>query len=244
MKTFVLLAAAAFTAASAASAAPLCATATLDNYLVGGFECEIDSAVFSNFTFSNNGGGAGVPVLDATEITVDPLSGLDEVGLRFSGDFFTEGGPNGPGPAEGLRVAQYRFIYDVTRLNSEFFSASTVIDPAYEFNWVNPAKFGGILLGKSITNDGALASSLINLGTTEPNDTAFLNTPRESIGVDDTFQLTGGASLPGSLQVGNVSAGFIENRFAYTEDEAIPEPSTWTMLLGAGALLYGIRRRR
>lgn len=243
MKQFVLLLGAALSFAGAASAAPMCATATLDTFLVGGFECEIDSAVFSNFGFSNNGGGAGVPVLTASEITVDPLSGLNEVGLRFSGAFETEGGLDGPGPAEGIRVGQYRFMYEVSRLNSEFFSASTAIDPGYVFDWVNPNKFGQILLGKSITNDGALAISQITLGTTMPTDSVLLFTPRESIGVDDTFTLAGGASLPGSPEVGFVAADYVENRFAYTE-EAVPEPATWTMMLGAGVLLFGARRRR
>jgi len=244
MKQLVLLAALAIGTAAALPAAPMCVSASLDTYLVAGFECEINSAVFSNFGFSNNGGGFGVPVLGADEITVDPLTGLNEVGLRFSGAFETEGGPDGPGVAEGNRVGQYRFMYEVSRLNSEFFSASTVIDPNYVFQFENPLKFGGILLGKSITNDGALASSLINKDTTMPNDTVLLFTPRESIGVDDTFQLTGGASAVGTASpVGFVAADFIENRFAFTE-EPVPEPATWTMLLGAGVLLFGIRRRR
>jgi|GEM_PF-3500140 len=245
MKQFVLLSVAAIYAAGAASAAPMCATATLDTFLVGGFECEIDSAVFSNFSFQQQGGGT-VDHLDADEITVDPLSGLNEVGLRFSGDFGVEGGADVPNsPAGGLRSTVYRFIYDVTRANSEFFEATSVIDPEYIYTWVNPNKFGGILLGKSIANDGAGASAVVNRFDVDLMESVLLNTPREMIAVDDLFQITGGASAEGTqTPVGFAFAGFVENRFRYTEDEAVPEPATWTMMLGAGALLFGILRQR
>lgn len=227
---------------SPAAAAPMCVSGTLSTYLAAGFECEIDQAVFGNFSFQTQG-GLTVPHLTADEITVSPISGPNQVGLRFSGDFEAQGGPNGPGPAEGIRIAAYRFLYDVTRANSEFFSATTNIDPNYTFVFFNPLKFGGILAGKSIANDGALASALINSSTTMPSDATLLNTPRQSISVDDLFQLSGGASAAGTAApVGFVSAGYMENVFEF-EEIPIPEPSSWTMLLGAGALLLGLRRR-
>ncbi len=242
MKLFLPLAVA-LAAASPAAAAPMCASAALSNYLAAGFECEIDSAVFSNFSFFT-GGGVSVPKLGAGEITVSPISAANQVGLRFSGAFEAEGGPNGPGPAEGNRVAQYRFIYDVTRANSLFFDATSVIDPGYTYTFVNDLKFGAIVLGRSINNDGASASAIGNKNTVDRIDTTLLFTPRESIGVDDLFTLTGGASLPGTTSpVGFVSAGYIENIFSY-QSEAIPEPATWSMLLGAGSLLLLLRRRR
>ncbi len=226
--------------APGAQAAPLCASAALANYLAAGFECEIDQAVFSDFSFQTQG-GLTVDHLNADEIDVSPLSGINEVGLRFSGDFEAEGGPNGPGPAAGIRIAAYRFLYQVTRPNSQFVSATAAIDPAYTFNFVNPLKFGGLLLGKSIANDGASASALVNLNTAQPSDSTLLNTPRQNIQVDDLWQLSGGASAAGSnAPVGYVAAGYVDNLFAF-ENVAVPEPATMALLFACLLALMGSR---
>lgn len=227
--------------APSTQAAPICASAALSNYLTAGFECEIDQALFSDFSFQTQGGGT-VAHLNSNEIDVSPLSGVNEVGLRFSGDFEAEGGPNGPGPAAGLRVAAYRFIYQVTRPNSEFVSATAAIDPGYTFNFVNPLKFGGLLLGKSIANDGASASALVNLGTTQPTNSTLLNTPRQNIHVDDLWQLSGGASAAGTnAPVGYVAANYVDNLFTF-ESVAVPEPTSLAMLLASAFVLFGMRR--
>src|SRR5262245_34795650 len=94
-----------------------CVSAPLTTYTAAGFTCEVGTAVFTNFNFQlQNAGGGGV--LDEGDITVSPLTAVGTVGLRFAADFTSTGGPNGAGPAEGIRLNEYRFFFDVTRPGS------------------------------------------------------------------------------------------------------------------------------
>src|SRR6185312_11175275 len=57
----------------AVQGAPACVAQAYSNFLAAGFECEINAAVFSNFSFSTMESGPNM-ALDASEITVSPLS--------------------------------------------------------------------------------------------------------------------------------------------------------------------------
>src|SRR5690606_32308291 len=116
---------------------------------------EVDSAIFSNFSFflQNSGGG---DILAEGDITVSPLIEPDIVGLRFSGDFQSTGGPNGMGPAEGIRLNAYRFFFDVTKPGSIFTDiGSRLNDPSGIAP--NPFKSGDILALNYAADDAALA---------------------------------------------------------------------------------------
>jgi hypothetical protein len=223
----------------AASAAPLCVSAPLSTYTAAGFECEIDSALFSDFSFFATG-SVTTTALDEDEITVSPLSGLNQVGLRFEGDFESTGNPNGPGPAEGNLNVSYRFFFDVDRPFSEFVSATTILNNPFRFS-PNPLKFGAVLAGKSIANDGALASVL----DTDPDlmETANLNTPRQMIAIDELLSLTGGASAEGTVApVGFVTLDSVDNLFTY--QTVVPEPGVLSLLAGGMVLLAAVMAHR
>ncbi len=223
---------------AAVSAAPLCTSASLSAYLVAGFECEIDGAVFSEFDLFTTGSITTTP-LDAGEITVSPLSAANQVGLRFAGDFESTGTVSGPGPAQGNLNVSYRFFFTVERPFSEFISTTTALNNPFRFS-PNALKFGSILSGKSITNDGALAS----VTDTDPDlmDTGFLFTPRQKITIDELLSLTGGASADGAqAPVGFVTLDSVDNLFDYRT--TVPEPGT-LLLFGGGIFAVALRRRR
>lgn len=214
--------------------APVCVAQPYSNFLVPGFECEINAALFSNFSFSSMDSGPNT-ALDASQITVSPLSSAPSIGLRFAADFNASGGPNGPGPAQGVFIEQYRFLYQVTRPDSAFVSTTVRLNNPTRFS-PNPAKFGGVLSGKVISNDGATA--IVNDQDVDLTDTGILNMPRTSIFVDELLQLSGGASAMGTVApVGNVTLESSDNLFTY--QLVVPEPSTWLLcLVGSAAFLF------
>ena len=214
--------------------APLCVAQPYSNFLAAGFECEINAAVFSNFSFSSMDSGPNT-ALDASQITVSPLSSASSVGLRFAAAFDASGGANGPGPAQGIFIEAYRFLYQVTRADSEFVSTTVRLNNPTRFS-PNPAKFGGVLSGKVISNDGATA--IVDDQDVGLTDTGILNTPRTTIFVDELLQLSGGASAMGTVApVGNVTLESSDNLFTY--QLVVPEPSTWLLcLLGSAAFLF------
>lgn len=219
-------------------AAPICVSQSYSNYIVAGFECEINSAVFSNFSFSAMDSGPNV-ALDASQITVSPLQSGMSVGLRFAGDFNASGGANGPGPAQGIFIEQYRFLYQVTRPDSVFVSTTVHLNNPTRFS-PNPAKFGAVLSAKSIANDGVTA--ITDDQDPDLTDTGFLFTPRTNISVDELLQLAGGASAMGTVApVGNVTLQSSDNLFAY--QLVVPEPSTSLLCIGGVTLLILLRRR-
>ena len=214
----------------ALQAAPACVAQPYSNFLAAGFECEIDAAVFSNFSFSSMDSGPNT-ALDASQITVSPLSSAFSAGLRFGADFDASGGPNGPGPAQGIFIEQYRFLYQVTRPDSEFASTTVRLNNPTRFS-PNPAKFGGVLSGKVISNDGATA--IVDDQDADLTDTGILNTSRTTIFVDELLQLSGGASAMGTVApVGNVTLESSDNLFTY--QLVVPEPSTWLLCLAGPA---------
>lgn len=214
--------------------APACVVQSYSNFLAPGFECEINAALFSNFSFSSIDSGPNT-ALDASQITVSPLSSASSIGLRFAADFNASGGPNGPGPTQGIFIEQYRFLYQVTRPDSEFVSTTVRLNSPTRFS-PNPAKFGGVLSGKVISNDGATA--IVNDQDVGLTDTGILNTPRTSIFVDELLQLSGGASAMGTVApVGNVTLESSDNLFTY--QLVVPEPSAWLLcLVGSAAFLF------
>lgn len=214
-------------------AAP-CASQPYSIYIAGGFTCEINGAVFSNFSFSSMDSGPNVALL-ASEINVSPLTAASSVGLRFAADFNASGGPNGPGPAQGIFIEQYRFIYQVTRPDSEFISATVRLNSPTRFS-PNPLKFGAVLSAKSIANDGATA--IVDDQDPGLTDVGLLNTPRTTIFVDELLQLAGGASAVNTVApVGVVTLQSSDNLFTY--QLVVPEPASWLLCVaGAGALFF------
>ena len=101
MTRLLCVAFAAVAVTSSIHAAPACVVAPFSTYLAGGFECEINAAVFSNFGFFS---------LDSpttTALSPNNIAGLAHAGgqpggLAFAGDFVSTGLPDGPGPAAGL----------------------------------------------------------------------------------------------------------------------------------------------
>lgn len=225
-------------AVASSSAAPLCVSGLLSTYTVAGFACEIDGATFSNFSFQGTG-SLTTTALDETEITVSPLSGPNEVGLNFAGRFESTGTANSPSPAGGNLAVTYRFMFDVDRPGSEFLAATTAITNPNRFS-PNPLKFGGIVVGKNIANDGANAIT----NDTDPDlmEMTFLFNPRQTIFVDDQVTLIGGASAEGTVApAGFVTLDSFDNLFLY--EVTVPEPGTLS-LLGGGAFLFLLMRRR
>lgn len=210
-----------------------CVSQPYSNFIAAGFTCEINAAVFSNFSFSALDSGPNI-ALNAAEITVSPLSSSNTVGLRFAADFNASGGANGPGPAQGIFIEQYRFLYQVTRPDSEFVSTTVRLNNPTRFS-PNPLKFGAVLSGKLISNDGVTA--IVDDQDAGLTATGFLNTPRTTIGVDELLQLSGGASAMGTAApVGNVTLESSDNLFTY--QLVVPEPSTWLLsVVGATVVL-------
>ena len=218
---------------SALRGAPACVSQPYSNLIAAGFECEINAAVFSNFSFSSLDSGPNT-ALDESQITVSPLLSGFTVGLRFAADFDASGGPNGPGPAQGIFLEQYRFLYRVTRPDSEFISTTVRLNNPTRFS-PNPAKFGSVLSGKVISNDGATA--IVDDQDGDLMDTGILNTPRTTIFVDELLQLSGGASAMGTMApAGNVTLESSDNLFTY--QTVIPEPRTWILCCAGIAALF------
>jgi hypothetical protein len=219
--------------ASSANAAITCVAGTYDTYTAAGFECEIDGAVFSNFSFpaTPNGGD-----LEESDILVTPLSGPNFVGLRFTANFSATGGANGAGMFEGQVAEQYRFFYHINLAGGEFFNATVDIDGGSTFN-PNPSKPSGYLVGLSVANDGAGASVLQN--TPGQTDTGTLFTARSFISIDTLAQVIGGASASQVAPFGVGEFDSFDNTFEYELDDVIiPEPGTAAlMLVGLAAVL-------
>jgi hypothetical protein len=222
-----------------AFAAPACVSASYSTYTSVGFECEINGAVFSNFTYpaTPNGGD-----LLAGDITVSPLSALNSVGLRFAANFSASGLPNGPGNFEGQFVEQYRFIYQVSIANGLFHSATTNINGGSVFS-PNAQKPSGYLAAMSVANDGA--SAIVGNNTPGQTETNALFTARANITADTLAQLTGGASAVGTAApVGIGEYDSFENVFQYRAAD-VPEPQTAAMMmLALAAAGLVVRRRR
>ena len=225
-------------AATSSSAAPLCVSGLLSTYSVAGFACETDGATSNNFSFQGTG-SITTTALDETQITVSPLSGPNQVGLNFAGQFESTGTVDSPSPAGGNLAVTYRIMFDVDRPGSEFLAATTAITNPSRFS-PNPLKFGGITVGKNIANDGANAIT----SDTDPDlmEMTFLFNPRQTIFVDDMVTLVGGASAAGTAApVGFVTLESFDNLFLY--EVVVPEPGTLSLLSG-GAFLFWLMRRR
>jgi hypothetical protein len=219
-----------------ALAAPACVSASYSTYTAIGFECEINGAVFSNFTYpaTPNGGD-----LLAGDITVSPLSTLNSVGLRFTAAFSASGLPNGPGNFEGQFVEQYRFIYQVFLPAGVFVSATTNINGGSVFS-PNAQKPSGYLAAMSVANDGA--SAIVGNNTPGQTETNALFTARANITADTLAQLTGGASAVGTAApVGIGEYDSFDNVFQYRTAD-VPEPQTAAMIVLA--LAAGVRAAR
>jgi hypothetical protein len=241
MKGICLVMAAGLTASIPMASAP-CVSAPLSTYTVAGFSCEVNSAVFSDFSFflQNSGGGG---ILDEDDITVSPLIEAGAVGLRFAGDFEATGGPNGPGPAEGIRVNEYRFFFEVTRPGSVFTSvASRLNNPVRIVQ--NPMKFGNIFASTLATNDGALA--IADDDDPDLTDVDALNMERVVVPVDNLIHLAAGASAAGTdAPVGFASLDSADYLYTYRETgPVIPEPGAWVLCFSGLAALIASRRLR
>jgi uncharacterized protein (TIGR03382 family) len=217
-------------------------SASLTTYTAAGFSCEVNSAVFSDFSFflQNSGGGG---VLGQDDITVSPLIEPGIVGLRFAGEFQSTGGPNGPGPAQGIRINEYRFFFDVTRPGSVFTSVgSRLNDPVRIVQ--NPLKFGNIFASNLAANDGAQSFA----DDDDPDLTAFetLNTERLVVSVDNLIHLAAGASAEGTVApVGFVSLASADYLYTYrATGPEVPEPGTWMLGVLGFAVLVAARRGR
>jgi hypothetical protein len=239
MNRFALLAALAVVLfATQLSAAPLCSSAALSTYSAAGFSCEINGALFENFSFSSLGSAPPVPLTD-DEINVVPIFGAGFLGLRFEGNFEGIGRPNGAGPAEGLNSTQYRIMYTVTDLGKLFNAITAEVEGGERFA-PNPLKFGNYVVGSNVTNDGALA--ILTFDDIDQVDNDTLNSARTFVSIDNTITMTGGASAVGSVApVGTVSFDAFESRLAY--DVVVPEPATF-LLIGTVLIALPFLRRR
>jgi hypothetical protein len=239
MRAVCLLAVASATAISLI-AAP-CVPASLSTYTAAGFTCEVDSAVFSDFDFLLQNGGAG-DVLGEDDITVSPLVEPGAFGLRFAGDFQATGGPNGDGPAEGIRSNEYRFFFSVTRPGSVLTSVGARLNDPLRLVY-NPLKFGNIFTANHAANDGAQAFA----DDDDPDLTEFdtLNSERVFVNADNLLQLAAGASGEGTVApVGFASLGSADYLYTYREVAVVPEPGTWGLGLVGVVVLAVVRRLR
>lgn len=220
-----------------------CVPATLTTYTSAGFSCEVNLAIFSDFGFFLQESQGG-DMLSAGDITVSPIVEPGIVGLRFAGDFQSTGGPNGPAPAQGIRVNDYRFFFEVTRPGSMFTSGgSRLNDPVRIVQ--NPLKFGSIFASNYASNDGAQSFAFDD----DPDLTDFdtLNSERVVISADNHIFLAAGASAAGTAApVGFASLSSADYLYTYKEDDTvIPEPGTWaTFLFGLAALAAVHRHSR
>lgn len=216
-------------------AAPICVAATYNTYTAAGFECEIDGAIFNNFSFPPTSASGD---LAASDILVTPLSGPNAVGLRFTAPFSATGAANGAGPAEGLVSEQYRFFFDVTLGGGVFTNATASIAGGSLFS-PNPAKFGGYFVGLVVDNDGA--GAFPNASTPGQSETVALNTARSFISIDTLAQVTGGASASSVAPFGVAEFDSFDNIFTYSLNP-VPEPAT-AGLIGAALIALGLLRK-
>jgi hypothetical protein len=216
---------------SAVRGAPACVSQPYSSFIIAGFECEINAAVFSNFSFSSQDSGPNT-ALDASQITVSPLTfastvgrlaltstpaavRMDPVPPKASSSSSTVFSTRSPAPAANLSAP----LCSLTSLPA---SAPTQPNSATYY----PAR--------SLPTAQRQLSTRSGPGLM---DTGLLNTPCTLIFVDELLQLSGGASAMTTVApVGNVTLGSSDNLFTY--QLVIPEPSTWFLCLTAiGALL-------
>ena len=182
-------------------------------------------------------------MLSESGITVSPLTAAGTTGLRFSGKFQSTGGPNVPGPAQGLRINEYRFFFQVTRPGSVFTSVGSRLTDSLRIVR-NPLKFGSIFASNYAANDGAQSFAY----DYDPDLMAFdvLNSERAIVSADNLIHLAAGASAEGTLSpVGFASFSSADYLYTYREVEpAIPEPGTWLLCLAGLTALVLARHRK
>lgn len=213
--------------AGLAGAAPLCTSGSLAVYTAPGFECDLGGATWSGFTFGVSG-FASSPVLDASDISVTPITTLPSFfGFLFNGQFVASAGDSGA----------YAISYEGTSGTSLFADATLLL--------------GGVTVGPGGAGDDPLASAVKVVRespggaflTVAPLTVAFTSGtglvgttqapfifPSSTISVEDTLTLSGPAS-----------ASQLANKFLLTD---VPEPASF-FLFGSGllGLTFFLRRR-
>jgi hypothetical protein len=157
------------------------------------------------------------PTITSAQITVTPVTGPD-IGLTFSSTVYT---------VSGLTTMDYTLNYNTTTLSGN----ATIVG----LKEILSASFTGA--GQVTVDDNGFTSGIIPFHMST-NDSAVTNKFMDSTNVAATNSVSSSYDLFVNAAGGSATINSVTNLFVQT-----PEPSS-LLLMGAGALVLGLARRR
>ena len=235
MRRFLLVTLVALSVPTLTQAAPLCVSASLEDYIaLGSGGCMVGHALFADFAASVVD-PAATPILRG-DVIVSPLLGGTSLGLAFS---LTSSA--GPGEFEDLLIR-----YGLSGLMGLSFVSNTLsmsgssVEPDGAVTAVED-KCGGGMFGSdpSTPCSGTLIGPLIvfDIGTF-----ADLTETTPDFAITSFFDVFTEIAVDGGL-LGSASLGTVTNEFEFAPTQVVPEPTSM-LLLGSGLLALLRHRKR
>lgn len=221
MKKTLLSIAMVLASVAVASAAPVCTSGTLADYVaLGSGGCTIGDKLFSNFSYASTAGG-GASAVAANQVAVSPLVSALDPGILFSSGGWT---------AFNGQFVDSSIAFDVT-----------VLDPAFSLVGaeltIAGSKAGSSLgtVGETIVPPGGAGMTAI-LGINNHDTISF--GPVSKIHVLKDILVV---AQPGAGNFASISA--VSQRFNQTGSD-VPEPGTMALMGSALAIVGLVYRKR
>jgi len=203
-----------------------CQTDTYDTYLGSGFSCGINSADFSNFTYSTS----GTDHLPPSSITVNPITTPNNPGFLFNAPWGVTSGSS-QDSILGFTITSSAPITDLTlRMFGAQVQGTGLVTVGEDY-----------CLGDTFSDgcasgiEGNLSTFLSSSGS-KLSDSATFSGVKE-IDIKDSIELLGGSN-------GFAVLSGVQNQFSQSGGGTVPEPGS-ILLFGSGVLCAaGVIRRK